>query len=187
MNGGPLLEERAKEPGSARRDRQNRCAIDLFAGCGGLTEGLKQAGFKVVGAIELDDTAAKAYQLNHPSVRMWNSDIRGISGAAILSELKFEKGELDLLAGCPPCQGFSTMRTLNGKWTVEDRQNSLLFEFLRLVEELEPRALMMENVPGLAADRDSQNSALVLKSLAIKGNTGFSTRLIFEFHNGDAA
>ncbi len=158
-----------KSRGSARRDRKNRCAIDLFAGCGGLTEGLKQAGFKVVGAIELDDTAAKAYQLNHPSVHMWNSDIRGISGAAILSELKFEKGELDLLAGCPPCQGFSTMRTLNGKWTVEDPQNSLLFEFLRLVEELEPRALMMENVPGLAADERFTKFCARLEELGYKG------------------
>jgi DNA (cytosine-5)-methyltransferase 1 len=70
----------------------------------------------------------------------------------ILESLAIEKGELDLLAGCPPCQGFSTTRTLNGHNKVIDDRNDLVFEFLRLVKGLLPRAVMLENVPGLAKD-----------------------------------
>ena len=144
-------------------------AVDLFAGCGGLSEGLKQAGFRVLGAVELDATAARTYRLNHPSAHLWNADIRTVTGAAVRTKLKLRKGELDLLAGCPPCQGFSTMRTLNGKRSVDDPQNSLLLEFLRLVEELMPRTIMMENVPGLAQDERFKKFSERLGQLGYKG------------------
>lgn len=127
-------------------------AIDLFCGAGGLTEGLKQAGFTVIGAIEKETIVAEAYRLNHPEVHLWNKDIQGLTGKEICNTLKIKKGELDLLAGCPPCQGFSGMRTKNGACSVEDDRNNLVFEMMRLIEELMPRAVMMENVPGLAKD-----------------------------------
>lgn len=124
-------------------------AIDLFSGCGGLTLGLKNAGFRVVAAVEIDELAASTYRTNHPEVRHWRIDIRKLSGRRLLQELGLKRGELDLLAGCPPCQGFSSMRRLNGKRRVRDDQNDLVFEYLRLVRSLRPKALMMENVPGL--------------------------------------
>ena len=128
-------------------------AIDLFAGCGGLTLGLKRAHFKVVGAIEIDDLAVETYRLNHPTVqRMWNKDIREVSGADVLSTLGLQRGELDLLAGCPPCQGFSSMTTLNGSRKVDDPRNDLVHEYSRMVKEILPRALLLENVPGLVAN-----------------------------------
>lgn len=69
-------------------------------------------------------------------------------------ELGLEIGELDLVAGCPPCQGFSRMRTLNGGNTsVIDDRNDLVFDFLRMVDHFRPRAILMENVPGLVRDR----------------------------------
>jgi len=89
-------------------------AIDLFSGCGGLTLGLKQAGFKVVGAVEIDPLAVETYQHNHPEVFLWSQDIRKIAAPQILKALGLKRGQLDLLAGCPPCQGFSSMRRLNG-------------------------------------------------------------------------
>lgn len=127
-------------------------AIDLFAGAGGLTEGLKQAGFKVLGAVEIDALATETYRMNHPRVRMWHTDIMRLSGADVRRTLRLKKGQLDLSAGCPPCQGFSAMRTLNGGREVRDDRNDLIFQFLRLVEQLEPKSIMMENVPGLMAD-----------------------------------
>lgn len=127
-------------------------AIDLFAGAGGLTQGLKQAGFDVVGAVEIDELAVETYRANHPTVRIWHRDISKLSGSDIRRSLRLVKGELDLLAGCPPCQGFSTMRTLNGGRQITDEQNDLVFQFLRLIKELEPKTVMMENVPGLATD-----------------------------------
>ncbi len=135
------------------RDRSLRTAIDLFSGCGGMTVGLHRAGFSVIGAIELDDLAARTYEANHPSVHLWHDDIRDVSGRSIKRRLGLKKGELDLLAGCPPCQGFSRLRTLNGTIRIKDPRNDLVFEFLRLVDELRPKTVMMENVPGLARDR----------------------------------
>jgi DNA (cytosine-5)-methyltransferase 1 len=124
-------------------------AIDLFCGCGGLTLGLKQAGLNVVGAIDIDSLAVETYRANHPEVFVWEDDISHISGLAMKRALGIRKGQLDLLAGCPPCQGFSRMRTLNGGREVVDRRNDLVFEFLRLVREFRPKTVMMENVPGL--------------------------------------
>jgi len=127
-------------------------AIDVFAGCGGLTTGLKKAGFSVVGAVEFDAAACKVYKMNHPDTKLWDSDVCSLSANTILDHLGLRKGELDLLAGCPPCQGFSTVRTLNGSKAISDDRNNLIFEFLRLIKGVLPKAVMMENVPGLAND-----------------------------------
>lgn len=127
-------------------------AIDLFSGCGGLTLGLKRAGFDVVGAVEIDELAAETYRLNHRKPFLWQEDIRELSVNTVKRKLGIRKWDLDLLAGCPPCQGFSSMTTLNGSSRVRDRRNALVFEFLRFVDELMPRAVIMENVLGLATD-----------------------------------
>ena len=124
-------------------------AIDLFAGCGGLTCGLKLAGFRVVGAVEVASLPAATYLENHPKVSMKESDIRTIDPEAWMKELGLKAGELDLLAGCPPCQGFSTLRTNNGARSNRDRRNNLVREIVRLVEAFQPKAILMENVPGL--------------------------------------
>ena len=129
-------------------------ALDLFSGCGGLTLGLKQGGFKVLGAVDIDPSLRE----DVPS----KSQRRSQSGMWILgtwpqlkskSSLGIRPGGLDLLAACPPCQGFSTMRTLNGALVVDDPRNELLLEILRFVDVLRPRAVMIENVPGLAHDK----------------------------------
>lgn len=126
-------------------------AIDLFSGCGGLTLGLRQAGFRVIGAVELEELAIKTYKVNHPNVRVWSKDIRKVSVADVKRKLKIKRGELDLLAGCPPCQGFSTITTLNGhKARSTDDRNDLIFQFMRFVRGLQPKAIMLENVPRLA-------------------------------------
>src|SRR5581483_11693106 len=92
--------------GAMRRPR----AIDLFSGCGGLTLGLKKAGFDVIGAIEIDSISAETYRANHSNVVLKEADIRDISAKAFRRQLGLRVGELDLLAACPPCQGFSTLR-----------------------------------------------------------------------------
>lgn len=129
--------------------RRRPIAIDLFAGCGGLTTGLKRAGFRVVAAIDNDRLAARTYKRNHPRVWFWQQDIRRLPAAHVLRKLKLKKGRLDLLAGCPPCQGFSALRRLNGGRYVRDGRNSLVLEFLRYVRVLRPKLVLMENVPRL--------------------------------------
>jgi DNA (cytosine-5)-methyltransferase 1 len=117
-----------------------------------MTEGFKQAGYNVIGAIEIDPTACMVYALNHPGVRLWPLDIRQIKISDLLTALNLEVGELDLLGGCPPCQGFSTLRTYNGGRQVRDELNDLIFEFQRQVLGLKQKNLMLENVPGLFKD-----------------------------------
>jgi DNA (cytosine-5)-methyltransferase 1 len=124
-------------------------AIDLFAGCGGLTEGLKRGGFKVIGAIELNADAAATYRLNHSSVNLLEQDIRTVDPATWRNNLGLRTRDLGLLAGCPPCQGFSTLRTQNGSKRNADRRNTLARELLRFATVFMPQAVMMENVPGL--------------------------------------
>lgn len=122
-------------------------AIDLFSGCGGLSEGLRKASFEVKIAIELDENAARTYRMNHPETEVLNSDIRQVPTEQIKEMLNGQP--LHLLAGCPPCQGFSSIRRLNKKRSVRDERNSLVNEYLRFVKELMPLTIMMENVPGL--------------------------------------
>lgn len=120
-------------------------AIDLFCGAGGLTTGLKAAGIEIIGGVEFDKDAANTYKANHPATHLFQQDIKSLSGKAILDTLGIK--EIDLLAGCPPCQGFSSLTFKNKK---EDPRNLLILEFLRLVQELKPKMIMLENVPGLA-------------------------------------
>ena len=118
-------------------------AIDLFAGGGGLTVGLKRAGFEVVAAVEKDKHACATYAANHPEVILLQSDIEEVSGNQLRELAGIEY--IDLLAGCPPCQGYTSLNK-NG---IDDPRNALIFEITRLAESLLPRAIMVENVPGL--------------------------------------
>lgn len=122
-------------------------AVDLFAGVGGLSVGLKKAGFKVVASVEINEYAVKGYKLNHPKTKVFDDDIRNVNAEEIKKLLNEEP--LHLLAGCPPCQGFSSVRRLNRKKSVRDTRNNLVLEYLRFVKELKPLTVMMENVPGL--------------------------------------
>lgn len=122
-------------------------AIDLFSGCGGLSEGLHQAGFSTAIAVEIEEKAVQAYKLNHSKVDVIQKNIREISSSEISDKLKGRR--IHLLAGCPPCQGFSSIRRLNRAQSVFDARNDLVDEYVRLIEELNPYTIMMENVPAL--------------------------------------
>lgn len=127
-----------------------KIAVDLFSGCGGLTQGLKSAGFRVLLGCEIRHEARYAYAMNHPDVKLY-PDIRDLDGKTILRELSISRGELDLLAACPPCQGFSSIRTRNRDITPDPR-NELIFEVARLIKEVFPKTILIENVPRLLKD-----------------------------------
>lgn len=120
-------------------------AIDLFSGAGGLSLGLKLVGFNVVAAVEVEKKIAKTYAVNHPEVNLLTEDIRKVTATEIFKKARVNS--IDLVAGCPPCQGFSK---LTEKYHREDKRNSLVMEMGRLIKEIMPRAVMMENVSGLA-------------------------------------
>ena len=115
-------------------------AIDVFSGAGGLTLGLKRAGFHVKAAVEIEDHAFATYKTNHPEVRAIKQDIRTVKGSDLR---KIADGPVALLAGCPPCQGFSTMTNTSTK---RDPRNNLVIEMARLVEEIRPLAVMMRRM-----------------------------------------
>jgi len=134
-------------------------AIDLFSGCGGLSEGLRRAGFRVVAAVEVASKPAEVYRLNHPSTRLYEEDVRSLEGGRLMKECGLAPGELGLLAGCPPCQGFSRLRTRNKATSVADDRNNLVLEFFRLALELMPKTIMLENVPALERDANFYSGA----------------------------
>lgn len=140
-------------------------AIDLFCGAGGLTVGLQDAGFDVIAGVEISKSAIETYSLNHKNHEVYNVDIRKLSPNKVLKDLGLKKGELDLLAGCPPCQGFSTHRTRNKVTSIDDIRNDLVFEFVRFVKGMMPKTIMMENVPGLAKDERMYQVRIELMSL----------------------
>lgn len=146
-------------------------AIDLFSGCGGLSQGLIEAGFDVIVAIEIGKEQAETYRYNHPSTLVIQEDIQHITYDIILEKIGKTLQEIDLLAGCPPCQGFSSLRTLNGKRSNEDPRNDLLFEFARLVKEIRPKSIFLENVPSLA---NNYRFSSFLAEMAHLGYTGDS-------------
>jgi len=123
-------------------------AIDLFCGCGGVTQGLKDAGFNVRVGIEICGAPANAYRANHPDSYLFECDIRDLEPQEIREACENE--QIHLLAGCPPCQGFSSIRSRNKPQAVEDERNTLIMEYFRLVKELLPLTFIFENVPGIA-------------------------------------
>ncbi len=116
--------------------------ISTFAGCGGSSLGYKWAGFKELLAIDFDNNAVETFKLNFPEVPVWNRDITIIEANEVLKFCKIKKGELDILDGSPPCQGFSTA----GKRQITDPRNELFKSFVYLIQELQPKIFVMENV-----------------------------------------
>jgi DNA (cytosine-5)-methyltransferase 1 len=110
----------------------------------------------------------KTYKANHKRIFQWSQDIRTLPAARVMRLLKLRRGQLDLLAGCPPCQGFSTMTTLNGRTIRDDPRNDLVLEFLRFVRVLRPKAVMMENVPGFAKDKRIERFVAGLEAIGYR-------------------
>jgi DNA (cytosine-5)-methyltransferase 1 len=127
-------------------------AIDLFSGCGGLSIGLIKAGFRVCAAVENDAKARFTYGLNHGGVKQFG-DIRKLNPKTLMKDLQLQVGQLGLLAGCPPCQGFSRLRTRNKRKSVSDPRNNLISDYLRFVRAFKPQTVMLENVPALLGDK----------------------------------
>ena len=123
-------------------------AIDLFSGAGGLSEGLLAAGINVAVAVENHPHPALTHAFNHPGTSVLCGDIRSLSLDCLASHIENRTGrtKVDLVAGGPPCQGFSPA----GKQDPYDPRNKLLEEFLRVVGHFMPRMFLFENVPGFA-------------------------------------
>ena len=140
-------------------------AVDLFSGCGGLSDGLKQSGFHLVSAVENDWLAAETYRVNHPKVKLLDDDISEVSGADLCTR---RAKKIHLVAGCPPCQGFSRVRRKNRRRPASDNRNWLIGEFQRIVKELLPPAVFLENVPGIENYYRFKDFLMALRKLGYK-------------------
>lgn len=127
--------------------KTERVAVDLFSGAGGVSCGLEKSGIEVRAAVEVWGMAADTYEGHFGENKVIRKDIKNIKGKEILKKIKIRKNRLFLLAGSPPCQGFSSQQ--KDKKGEKDERNLLAFEFVRIVDEVKPMFILMENVPGM--------------------------------------
>lgn len=116
--------------------------VDLFSGCGGFSYGAVRAGFEVCAAYDVDPILCSSFEHNFPNTKHVLADVSDLSAQCIL---KTSGGAVDGVFGGPPCQGFSSI----GKRSTSDPRRLLLGHFFRIVEELQPKFFVMENVVGL--------------------------------------
>jgi len=139
--------------------------IDVFSGCGGLSHGLEKAGLKCLLGIDFNKDAIESFKLNHKDAKTFCGDVRELSNAKLKELVGREK--IDFVVGGPPCQGFSTV----GKGNSNDPRNYLFMEFVRIVKQLSPKAIVIENVTGLLASKNR----LVLKQIfSLFENIGYN-------------
>lgn len=144
--------------------KQQFTAIDCFSGAGGLSLGLQQAGFQVLAAFDNNRIATTTYSANLGD-HILLADARSLQGDDLLAISGLKRGEVDLVAGGPPCQGFSIQR----RGDANDPRNELIFEFLRLVGEIAPKAFLMENVSALAGPKNRHLLELFCETARVQG------------------
>ena len=126
--------------------------FSLFSGAGGCSLGFKQAGYSVLYASDIDEAAGKSYSINFPETSFEQADINQLDFKSILSKVRIKEGELDILIGGPPCQGFSTA----GARFWEDPRNELLKSYVKALRTIKPKWFLMENVEGLLTAKGGQ-------------------------------
>jgi len=139
--------------------------IDLFAAPGGLSLGFEMSGFEVLAGVDIDPKGMETYKYNFPKAKAIVKDIRKLESRELMEIAEVSEGQVDVIIGGPPCQGFSTIGRVKiaslvreGKWNhlkiahprfIDDPRNVLYKEFMRVVRDLKPLFVVMENVPGM--------------------------------------
>ena len=137
--------------------------VSLFAGGGGSSTGYRLAGGKVLAINEFIEAAQQTYHENYPETHIFKDDIRQLTGDMILNKIQLKKGELDILDGSPPCASFSIAGAKEKMWgevkkysDTEQRTDDLFFEFSRILNEVQPKIFICENVAGLVSGASSK-------------------------------
>jgi len=137
-------------------------AIDLFCGAGGLTEGLRQSGFHVLAGNDFDEAAGQTFAATHREAKFFPGPVQEVSAETLLKASGLSAGELDCLVGGPPCQAYSVYNHQRG---MHDERSQLFKEYLRLVDGLKPRWVVMENVMGIMSAGDGAAVQAILSGL----------------------
>ncbi len=147
-------------------------AVSTFSGCGGSCLGLEMAGFEILMASEFVEAARDTYRANHPGVFVDDRDIRTVTADDILEQVSLAVGELDLLEGSPPCASFSTAGKRAKGWgevkkysETKQQADDLFFEYARLVDGLQPKVFIAENVSGLVKGVAKGYFKMILREL----------------------
>ncbi|MDB9520956.1 DNA cytosine methyltransferase [Dolichospermum circinale CS-1225] len=140
-------------------------AVDLFAGAGGMTLGFEQAGFDVLTSVEIDPIHCAIHQFNFPFWTVLCKSVEEMTGEEIRNSSQIANQEIDVVFGGPPCQGFS----LIGKRSFDDPRNSLVFHFIRLVRELQPKFFVLENVKGMTVGKHKEFIAEIISQFFKSG------------------
>jgi len=130
------------------KSKHSPTVIDLFCGAGGLSEGFRQAGFQVLVGQDYDNRAGETFVATHPEARFISGPIQNVTPQDLLAAAKAKPGEIDVIVGGPPCQGYSVNNHQRG---LEDPRSGLFREYLRIVKGIQPRWLVIENVTGIAS------------------------------------
>lgn len=149
----------------APRDSDSPTVISTFAGGGGSSAGYHMAGFNELLAVEWDNNAVQTLRLNFPHLDVYHGDIAQLSVDEVMSRTGLKPGELDVLDGSPPCQGFSTA----GKRIMDDERNQLFREYVRLLRGLRPKVFVMENVSGMVKGKMKLLFAEIMRELKGSG------------------
>jgi DNA (cytosine-5)-methyltransferase 1 len=155
-------------------------SVDLFAGAGGLSCGLAMSGFRSLLANEWIAEYAETYKANFPESEMVCGDVRELSQSDVRKRLGVKEGEISLVAGGPPCQGFSVNAPIR---SLDDERNHLFKDFLRVVASLKPKAVLIENVPGIVSLGNGTVVEQIYKELKEMGYT-VGHRILFAGHYG---
>ena len=165
---------------SAAEDTPLLTTIDLFSGAGGITEGFREAHYECLYANDCMPEAIKTFAFNHPETWADCRNIEHVKPAEIRTELKIPKGELDVLVGGPPCQGFS----INAPDRfLTDPRNKLFKDYVRFLEEFEPKTFLFENVPGLLSLGDGKVLDRILSEF-VRLDYHVRVKILFAAHYG---
>ena len=175
LNGKPARRRSGKASNS-----KASVAFDLFAGAGGLSTGLEMAGFQVRFANEVSPVYSETLRQNHPGAIIATGDIREVDAEEVLKQASISPGELDLLAGGPPCQGFSINAPVR---STTDGRNHLFLEYLRFVETCQPKLILIENVPGIISFNGGETARAILERLRQLGYRA-TVRILYAPHFG---
>lgn len=150
--------------------------IDLFAGAGGLSLGFEQAGFDIAAAIEIDPIHCATHEYNFPRTKTICASVVDLSGDEIRSLSGLGGREIDVVFGGAPCQGFSMI----GKRAFDDDRNQLVFHYVRIVHELQPKYCVFENVKGLTLGKHAQFLSELIEAL---GDAGYKVLMPYKVLN----
>lgn len=164
----------------SRAGKQLLRTIDLFCGAGGITEGFRQAGYVSLYGNDVMPEAIETFKLNHPEALADCRSIETVDPAEIRKRLSLQPGELEVLVGGPPCQGFSI--NAPGRF-LSDPRNALFRHYERFLEEFQPKTFVFENVPGLLSLEDGKVFRLIVEIFTALGYY-VTAKILFAAHYG---